>query len=185
MKQREESNILLTTSQDLDVWSQLYKCSWFRVATAIVGLLVVENKPRPQFGKDEIMSVGFGSRPKEMLNCVGQFANALPIRVPVWQVMSDGDGSFKALVSALGKNISSVKKAELFPAVDVVRSCRDRNLDYEPPRVTVTYSPKLANAECRLFPVEGSWDLFFCFLEYEDDVKLGVSQPVEKASPAV
>lgn len=120
------------------------------------------------------MVVGFGSRPKEMNACVGQFANALPIKLPLWQALEDG--SFKALVSALGKNLSAVKKAELFPAVDVARSSRALNMDYEPPRVAVTYSPKLAKSECRLFPVEGSWDLLFCFLEYEDDVKLGVSR---------
>ncbi|KYK57278.1 amino acid adenylation domain protein [Drechmeria coniospora] len=158
---------------ELDVWSQMFRTSWFRVATALVGLLVVD-KAKPQFGKDEVLSIGFGSRPKGMGACIGQFANALPVKVPLWDVLHQADGSFKALVSAVGKNISAVKRAELFPAVDVVRSCRDLNIDYSPPRVTVTYSPKLARSECRLFPVEGSWDLFFCFLEYEDDVKLGV-----------
>ncbi|KAH8706253.1 hypothetical protein BGZ61DRAFT_493214 [Ilyonectria robusta] len=116
---------------DLDNWSQLFKTSWFRVATSLVGLLVID-KTRPQFGRDE------------------------------------------SLVSAVGKNISAVKRAELFPAVEVVRSCRNLNIDYIPPKVAVTYSPKLAKSGCRLFPVEGSWDLFFCFLEYENDVKLGV-----------
>lgn len=77
-------------------------------------------------------------------------------------------------MSAVGKNISAVKKAELFPAIEVARASRSLNVDYRPPSVAVTYSPKLANPECRLFPVEGSWDLFFCFLEHEEDVKLGV-----------
>ncbi|KAM4066491.1 AMP-binding enzyme [Hirsutella rhossiliensis] len=158
---------------ELDVWSQMFKTSWFRVATALVGLLVVDKK-RPQFRKDEMLAVGFGSRPREMGACVGQFANALPVRVPLWKALDESDGSFRALVAAVGKNVSAVKKAELFPAVEVARSCRGLNIDYEPPRVAVTYSPKLARSECRLFPVEGSWDLFFCFLEYDTDVKLGV-----------
>ncbi|KAF7554762.1 hypothetical protein G7Z17_g2660 [Cylindrodendrum hubeiense] len=160
-------------TEDLENWSQMFKTSWFRVATALVGLLVID-KTKPQFGRDEVLSVGFGSRNKDMASCVGQFANALPVKIPLWCAIHKGDGSFKALVSAVSKNISAVKRAEMFPAVEVVRSCRNMNIDYEPPKVAVTYSPKLAKSGCRLFPVEGSWDLFFCFLEYENDVKLGV-----------
>lgn len=155
------------------MWSQLFKTFWFRVATSLVGLLVVD-KTHPAFGLDETLSIGFGGRPRELDACVGQFANALPIKLPLWQVLHCGDGSFKALVSAVGKNISAVKKAELFPAIEVARASRSFNINYKPPRVAVTYSPKLANSEYRLFPVEGSWDLFFCFLEHEEDVKLGV-----------
>lgn len=115
------------------------------------------------------------------MSCVGQFANALPVKVPLWQVLNSdkSDRSFKSLVSAVGKNISAVKKAEMFPALEIARACREQNIDYQPPRVAVTYSPKLAKAGCRLFPVEGSWDLFFCFLDYEEDVKLGVSKDSE------
>ncbi|KAM3558742.1 hypothetical protein ARSEF4850_004457 [Beauveria asiatica] len=40
--------------------------------------------------------------------------------------------------------------------------------------IFVTYSPKLAKAGCRIFPVEGPWDLFVCLLEEEYKVKLGV-----------
>ena len=145
------------------------------MATALVGLLVID-KSRPQLGKDEVLSVGFGSRPKDLISCVGQFANALPVKVPLWQCLEShgSNRSFKSLVSAVGKNVSAVKKSELFSAVEVVRACRNLNIHYQPPRVAVTYSPKLAKPECRMFPVEGSWDLFFCFLEYETDVKLGV-----------
>ncbi|KAK5678769.1 hypothetical protein LTS12_029396, partial [Elasticomyces elasticus] len=103
---------------ELGVWSQLFKTSWFRVATALVGLLVVD-KTRPAFGLDEVLSIGFGGRPHELDACVGQFANALPVKLPLWQALYGGDGSFKALVSAVGKNISAVKKAELFPAIEV------------------------------------------------------------------
>ncbi len=135
------------------------------------------DKARPQLGRDEVLSLGFSGRPKEMTACVGQFANALPVKIPLWcaLVSHTSDRSLKSLVSAVSKNISAVKKAEMFSAVEVVRACRSLNIDYTPPRVAVTYSPKVANSECRLFPVEGSWDLFFCFLEYEEDVKLGVS----------
>ncbi|EFW99106.1 thiotemplate mechanism natural product synthetase [Grosmannia clavigera kw1407] len=118
--------------------------------------------------------MGFGSRPPAMANCVGQFASALPVKIPLWQVAHDGDGTFRSLVSAVGKNISDVKKNELFPAVEIAEAIRETGSDYTPPRVAVTYSPKLADAGCRLFPVNGVWDLFFCFLESEEDVKVGI-----------
>ncbi|OAA78214.1 amino acid adenylation domain protein [Akanthomyces lecanii RCEF 1005] len=159
---------------ELDEWSQIYKTSWFRVATALVSLLVAD-RTRPPLGKEEVLSVGFGGRPREMTaSCVGQFANALPVKMPLWQTLEAGDGTFRSLVSAMGKNLSAVKKAELFPAVELARASRESGDNYQPPKVAVTYSPKLAKAECRLFPVEGPWDLFVCFLEYEEDVKLGV-----------
>lgn len=31
--------------------------------------------------------------------------------------------------------------------------------------------------ECQLFPTEGAWALFFCFLEFDKEVKLRVSDP--------
>lgn len=140
-----------------------------------MGLLVAD-QTRPQLGLDEVLSVAFAGRPKDMGACVGHFANSLPVSIPIWQVLqADGSTrSFKELVSAVSKNMSAVKKAEMVAPIEVARACRNANVDYEPPRVAVTYSPKLARSECRLFPVEGSWDLFFCFLEYEEDVKLGV-----------
>ena len=42
-------------------------------------------------------------------------------------------------------------------------------------KVAVTFSPKTANSRCTVYPVEGVWDLFYCFLEKEDGVLLGVS----------
>lgn len=144
------------------------------MATALVGLLVAD-RTRPSRGNEEVLSVGFGGRPQEMQSsCIGQFANALPVKLPLWYAIENCDGSFRSLVAALGKNIRAVKKAEIFSSVDLARSARESGLEYEPPRVAVTYSPKLAREECRLFPVEGAWDLFVCFLEYADDVKLGV-----------
>ncbi|KAJ2964349.1 hypothetical protein NQ176_g10799 [Zarea fungicola] len=41
-------------------------------------------------------------------------------------------------------------------------------------KVAVTLSPKLADDRCTLYPVNGVWDLFFCFLEHADGVSLGV-----------
>lgn len=142
------------------------------------------DKTRPKLGLDEVLSVAFGGRPKEMNTCVGNFVNLLPVKIPVWQALGKSDRSFKSLVSAVSKNLSSIKKAELFPPVEVARECRKQNIDYQTPRVAVTYSPKLAKSECRLFPVEGNWDLLFCFLEYDDDVKLGVSYDPQVFSAA-
>ncbi|KAF4991222.1 hypothetical protein FDECE_14114 [Fusarium decemcellulare] len=166
---------------ELDSISQMYKTSWFRVLTSLVGLLVIDKKGL-QYGRSEVISLGFGGRPRGMEASVGQFANPLPAKIPLWEALETESGSFKSLVSAVSKNISAIKRAELVPSLDLVRACRDLNLDYEPPRVTVTYSPKLAKSGCRLFPVEGSWDLFFCFLEYEDNVKLGVIYNPQKFS---
>ncbi|KAF5139466.1 Hybrid PKS-NRPS synthetase TAS1 [Metarhizium anisopliae] len=161
--------------QELEQWSNCYSTSWFRVAVSLIGLLVTDIT-HPPFGQDEVVSVAFGSRPKEMASCIGQFANALPVKIPLWECLGAeaSQTAFKSLVSAVGKNISAVKKAELFPATELARTCRNLNIEYEPPKVTITYSPKLAESSCLLFPVEGPWDLFFCFLEYEDHVKLGV-----------
>lgn len=134
------------------------------------------DKTRPALGLDEVLSVAFAGRPKDMGACVGHFANSLPVKIPIWKALG-ADGSsrgFRSLVAAVSKNMSAVKTAEMIAPIEVSRACREMNIDYQPPRVAVTYSPKLARTECRLFPVEGSWDLFFCFLEYEDDVKLGV-----------
>ncbi|KAG8418963.1 putative Hybrid PKS-NRPS biosynthetic cluster [Metarhizium acridum] len=172
---RKIDSWLTISKSELAQWSNCYSTSWFRVAVSLIGLLVADIT-HPPFGHDEVVSVAFGSRPKEMDSCIGQFANALPVKIPLWECLG-ADASqtaFKSLVSVVGKNISAVKKAELFPATELARTCRNLNMDYEPPKVTVTYSPKLAEPSCLLFPVEGPWDLFFCFLEYEDHVKLGV-----------
>jgi hypothetical protein len=136
----------------------------------------VADKTHPQLGLDEVLGVAFAGRPKDMGACAGHFANTLPVKIPIWQALkADPTGrSFRSLVGAVSKNMSTIKKAELVAPIEVARACRSMSMDYQPPRVAVTYSPKLARKECRLFPVEGSWDLFFCFLEYEEDVKLGV-----------
>lgn len=113
-KRREADSVYLP--QELNEWSQLFKTSWFRVATALVGLLAVDKK-RPQFGYNKVLFIGFGSRPREMNTSVGQFANALPVILPLWQALHN-DGSFQALATALGRNVSSIKKAELFSPLE-------------------------------------------------------------------
>ncbi|KAI0190564.1 amino acid adenylation domain protein [Astrocystis sublimbata] len=166
------------TTSELKEWSKLYGTSWFRVATALIGLLVID-KTRPPLGRDEVLNIALGGRPREMTSCVGQFANTLPVNIPLWRCLqgydqTNGYRTSASLVSMFKKIMSSVKQSELFPSIELLRTCRDMNINYQPPKVTVTFSPKLANGECRMFPVEGSWDLLFCFLEYEADVKLGV-----------
>lgn len=163
--------------QELEEWGTSYRTSWFRIAVSLVGLLVMD-QTRPPLGEDEILAVAFAGRPKDFQRCVGQFANALPVQVPLWKCLLDSPQStLQSLVKAVSSNVSQAKRAELFPPIEVARCSRAHNIQYQPPKVAVTYSPKLARKECQLFPVEGAWDLFFCFLEYKNEVKLGVSEP--------
>lgn len=162
--------------QDLEEWGSSYRTSWFRIAVSLIGLLVMD-QTRPRLGEDEILAVAFAGRPKDFQRCVGQFANALLVQVPLWNCLLDSPQStLQSLVKAVSSNVSQAKRAELFPPIEVARCSRTHNIQYQPPKVAVTYSPKLAREECQLFPVEGAWDLFFCFLEYENDVRLGVSE---------
>ncbi|WZH48361.1 amino acid adenylation domain protein [Fusarium acuminatum] len=161
---------------ELEEWSQMYGTSWFRVATALVGL-VVANVTRPQFRKDEVLAVGFGGRPQDMGNTVGQFANALPVKVGFWDVLTavgPQQGTFRELVKAVGRNVSAVKKAQMLAPIEVAQACRDLGIGYMPPRVAITYSPKLSDPAQRLFPVEGAWNLFFPFHEYDSEVRCGL-----------
>lgn len=57
---------------------------------------------------------------------------------------------------------------------DIVASSRVNKQRFPSPKVAVTYSPRLADQRCHLYPVEGAWDLFFCFLEQDSTVDLGV-----------
>ncbi|KAF2733364.1 acetyl-CoA synthetase-like protein [Polyplosphaeria fusca] len=158
---------------DLEAWSTAYHTSWFRIATSLLGLLIVDHS-RPRFSTDEVITVAFGGRPKGMENHIGQFTNGLPVKLPLWEAVLDGDGRFKTFVGAVSNNISRVKRAETVSPIEVAAMCRDSNMLYTPPKVAVSYSPALADSRCRLFPVEGSWDLFFCFLQTGDNVQLGV-----------
>ena len=71
--------------------------------------------------------------------------------------------------------MSRAKNFDRFPVVDVYRAAREEGVVPQKPQVAVTLSPKLSRDECVLYPVEGIWDLFFCFLEAETSVSLGVS----------
>ena len=153
----------------------MHHTSWFRIAVAVVGLLVRANS-NVCYGEDQSLAVAFAGRPKGFESTIGQFANGLPIKIPVWDCLSTepNSGTLGSLITAVSKNVSGVKRAERFTPLDLARICRSKGIDYSPPKVAVTYSPRLANHECSLFPVEGAWDLFFCFLEEEDRVNLGV-----------
>ena len=87
-----------------------------------------------------------------------------------------GDLAFTQLVKLVSTTISSGKRNELFPflsLIDEARKTMDASLlDF---KVAVTFSPKLADRRCTLYPVEGVWDLFFCFLEQENGVSLSLS----------
>ncbi|KAI7763057.1 hypothetical protein LZL87_011200 [Fusarium oxysporum] len=161
---------------ELEGWANMYGTSWFRVATALVGL-VVANVTRPPLGQDEVLAVGFGGRPQEMGSTVGQFANALPVNVGFWDTLTTRgpqQGTFRELVKGIARNVSAVKKAQMLAPIEVAQACREFNIDYKPPRVAITYSPKLSDEKHRLFPVEGAWNLFFPFHEYESEVRCGL-----------
>ena len=161
--------------KDLSAWGNKHRTSWFRIAVTIVGLLVRANS-NTRYGEDQALTVGFAGRPKGFERTIGQFANGLPIKIPIWDCLSNelDTGTLTSLIAAVSRNVGKMKRAELFSPLDVAKSSRSHGIDYVPPKVAVTYSPRLAEHECSLFPVEGAWDLFFCFLEEEDGVNLGV-----------
>jgi hypothetical protein len=89
--------------------------------------------------------------------------------------MLQSNATFSQTVKAMGKNLSQAKKHELYPFMTLMQEAQktidNGLLNF---KVAVTFSPKLASQECTLYPVEGVWDLFFCFLEHDDGVSLGV-----------
>ncbi|KAH9429665.1 Hybrid PKS-NRPS synthetase tas1 [Pyricularia oryzae] len=158
---------------EVQEWGNLYKTSWFRVATSIVGL-VTAAMAEPQAHHDHALMVAFGARPKGFENNVSHMANTMPVKFPLSSLLRD-DATFSDAVKAMGRNVSTAKKHESFPFMALMEQANRHMdptlLDF---KVAITYSPKLANKSCELFPVEGIWDLFFCFLEQEDGVALGV-----------
>lgn len=125
---------------------------------------------------DHALAVAFGGRPRGFENSIGHFANPLPVKIPVLQHLlgSSGSNTFSKLVASVSRNISAVKKAERLSLLDLARGSRCKGHDFRSPQVAVSYSPKLSNDNCQLFPVEGDWDLFFVFLDCADGVELGV-----------
>lgn len=162
--------------QELSLWGSLYKTSWFRVAVTLVGLLVKANS-KTQYNEDQTVAVGFSSRPRGFEKTIGHFANALPVKIPIWEELTrtSGEPTLQSLVKAVSNNISKAKRAERFTMLDIAASSRTQKQSFFPPKVAVTYSPRLADQQCNLYPVEGAWDLFFCFLEQDSKVDLGVN----------
>ena len=160
--------------QELRDWGNRYKTSWFRVAVALVGVLI-RSISEPDGGADHAITVAFGGRPAGMENSVGQFANALPIRVPLADILSSKSPTFEALVKSVSKEVSTAKKHDRLSYLDVADAYRALGLPAPRAQVAITLSPKLSHEECSVYPVEGPYDLFFCFLEAEKSVSLGVS----------
>ncbi|CAN9439870.1 unnamed protein product [Alternaria alternata] len=160
-------------NEQLQKWSELYKTSWFRVASTVVSL-VTDGNAEPAPHHDRALFVAFGARPKEFQNCVSHMANTMPVKVPLARLLQD-NATFLEAVKAFGKNLSTAKKHEMYPFLSLIEEARkkmdERQLNF---KVAVTFSPKLASKACSIYPVEGVWDLFFCFLEHDDGVSLGV-----------
>ena len=63
-------------NEQLQKWSELYKTSWFRVASTVVSL-VTDGNAEPAPHHDRALFVAFGARPKEFQNCVSHMANTV------------------------------------------------------------------------------------------------------------
>lgn len=165
------------SKDDLAAWGSKYRTSWFRVAVAMVGLLTRAHT-EPDYGADQTVTVAFGGRPAGLEKSIGHFANAMPIRIPFTEASRKTSGaaqvSFDNLVKLVSKQISTAKKHERYSILDLSRARASRGLETPRAQVAVTLSPKLSHKECTLYPVEGPYDLFFCFLEGDDNVTLGV-----------
>ncbi|BDD57852.1 hypothetical protein MPDQ_001039 [Monascus purpureus] len=160
---------------ELSAWSDTYRTSWFRVAVSIIGLLV-NSFSKPSYRKDHVLGVAFAARPKGFETSPGQFASPLPVKIPLWDCLLSAEDrpSLKELVTAVSRTFSQVKKHERLSLLDIAKNCRENGIDFHPCKVAVSYSPKLAEDSCRLFPVEGNWDLFFVLLENDLGIELGV-----------
>ncbi|KAM3512715.1 hypothetical protein MY11210_003668 [Beauveria gryllotalpidicola] len=159
----------------LAAWSKLYSTSWFRVATSAIGLVMAGHaKPAPHH--DSTLQVAFGAREPRFGDCVSHMANTMPIRQPVSELLQRDGSTFGELVKLVGKNISQAKKNEMYPFLSLVEASLEASGgdDSAASKVAVTLSPKLADDRCTLYPVNGVWDLFFCFLEHANGVALGV-----------
>ncbi|KAF9071084.1 hypothetical protein BDP27DRAFT_552198 [Rhodocollybia butyracea] len=159
---------------ELKALSNRYKTSWFRVAIAVVGVLI-QSISQPRHGSRYLFNVAFGGRPMGCESTLGHFANALPIVINSLPVLDNGTKiPSMELVSTVSKLISQAKKHELLSSLDIHREARKSGLQVPRSQVAITLSPKLKHSGCTLYPVEGIWDLFFCFLEAENSVSLGV-----------
>ncbi|KAJ6574323.1 hypothetical protein B0H19DRAFT_1020850 [Mycena capillaripes] len=169
---REIDDCFNLTKEKLTRLGTRYNTSWFRVAVAVIGLLVRTSAEPTQ--EDHAMLVAFGGRPESMQGTVGHFANALPIRIPLTQVLRSANPTFDALLQVVSTTISSGKKHDRFSFADLCRAQNVAGLQMPRFQVAITLSPQLARPECTLYPVEGAYDLFFCFLEEKDTVSIGL-----------
>jgi hypothetical protein len=171
---------MLTRVQDLQGWSSRFSTSWFRVSVSLVGLLL-HIDTGSTLDSDHILAVSFGGRPKGFEDTVGHFANPLPVKIPILEHFLAEPGSEKntlaSFVASISRNVSQVKKAERVSLLDLVRQWRKNGRlgHFNSPQVAVSYAPALPDARCKLFPVEGSWDLFFVFQDGPESVELGVT----------
>ncbi|KDR67250.1 hypothetical protein GALMADRAFT_130449 [Galerina marginata CBS 339.88] len=169
---REIDTWFTFSNAELRDWGNRYQTSWFRVAIALIGVLV-RSIAIPDGISDHAITIAFGGRPAEMKNTVGQFANAVPIRIPLIDVICSQSPTFEALVRLISKEVSTAKNHDQFSYLDLTEACSELGLQVPSTQVAITQSPKLARPECTLYPVEGSYDLFFCFSEGEETVSLG------------
>ena len=162
------------SAEELASWSKLYGTSWFRIAASAIGLVVTgHSSPTPHH--DHTLQVAFGAREQKFAKCISHMANTMPIKQPVSELLHS-NGTFSDYVKSVGKRISQAKKHEMFSYMSLLEASRTetKNEDAVTDKVVVTFSPKLANPCCTLYPVQGVWDLFFCFLEHDEGVSLGV-----------
>ncbi|KAL1924342.1 uncharacterized protein VTP21DRAFT_7377 [Calcarisporiella thermophila] len=145
--------------------SDKYRTTWFRVVTALIGVLVASIS---EGRSDNNLYVAFGGRPKGFSDVMGHFANTMPIRIPI---AGRHALLFSDLVRDVSKNLSVAKKGEVYPYLDLARRARSMNQELRE-QVFITFSPKLANSGSVLSAVEGEYDLFFCFLEMQNSVNL-------------
>ena len=130
---------------------------------------------------DHSLAVSFGGRPEGFENTVGHFANPLPVKIPIQEHFLAKPASAKntlaSLVTSVSRNVSQVKRAERVSMLDLARGWRTKGRlgDFHSPQVAVSFAPALPDKRCRLFPVEGRWDLFFVFQDGSEGVELGVN----------
>lgn len=150
----------------------------------MIGLITRANS-EPLHGSDHTLSVAFGGRPAGLENALGHFANAMPIKIPFTEAIRSHKVPqtlpFDSLVKLVSKGVSTAKKHERMSILDVAKAANKKGMIVSKAQVAVTLSPKLSRPECCLYPVEGPYDLFFCFLEADSTVTLGVRR---KAAPA-
>ncbi|KAL2182237.1 non-ribosomal peptide synthetase [Thermothelomyces heterothallicus CBS 203.75] len=163
------------SNEEIRKWSQPYKTSWFRIVASIVGLVTAgASMPTPHH--DHALMVAFASRPPAFASCVSHMANTMPVRFPLSALLRDGGkATFADAVKAFGKNLSQAKRHEMYPFMTLMEGASkvmdDSLLRF---KVALSFTPTPADGGYALYPVEGVWDLFFCFLGQDDGVSLGV-----------